>query len=708
MNRCRHLVVMLLAGLCLTASAARDAFNVDCFFGWGGCYRPMEWTPLEINIASQLDEPFDGTLRVAVAQDEMNSLHVIHGFAVTPDMPMSFPLTTKIAFGADICRLRITNEQGRTYWTGERNLYDFRSNQGALDPINKNDLLIGLVGDRSFGLPALAQNTLCQGPKVYGESKGKVYVKYKLARLVPWDWTGYVSLDVLVLYNQDLAEFRPDQLRGIAHWVSNGGRLLLVLGSHPFETNNALAEFLPFEIDQPQEVTVSQMSLRDLQLTPADPVALNCQFPRAKTPLGVHTLGVVDANSALFSLALAGFGRVGVLAFDPATLPTAQRERRVTAGFWTECISKLMATSSLQQGRSNRTWQDVPRTIQLTGTEAGEDLPSRSNRRSYSRNQHELPSSQRTTNKVLEHLYGIAEMRPLSVWWIILLLGVLALLLGPVDYLILKRLDKLPWTWVTCAFWIVLFTLGAYYGVQFLRAGKMQYRTVTVTDAVARSPFAWQTTYSGLFAPRSASYTFEGPVRPQWWSGISPSQEHQYNRGSAVGRRDVFCVQQDGGNTPYAVPVNIWTMQCLLTETVAPELPFTARVRMEGRTVHVTLDNRGAHPIKQLFVMHKDRKSANAGPVGPGNRFEQAMLTTRSQWRYEEYSSGNLEHEYAFGTSDIIPRTAGIQHYLDAGAVVICAEYDQAPVPWTVAAKTCDYDHVQLVRLVVFPQEQED
>ncbi len=56
---------------------------------------------------------------------------------------------------------------------------------------------------------------------------------------------------------------------------------------------------------------------------------------------------------------------------------------------------------------------------------------------------------QESTGRILDYLYAIDEMRPLSIGWVVLLLVLLAVLLGPVDYLVLKRLDRLPLTWVT-------------------------------------------------------------------------------------------------------------------------------------------------------------------------------------------------------------------------------------------------------------------
>ena len=53
-------------------------------------------------------------------------------------------------------------------------------------------------------------------------------------------------------------------------------------------------------------------------------------------------------------------------------------------------------------------------------------------------------------------------------------------------------------------------------------------------------------------------------------------------------------------------------------------------------------------------------------------------------------------------------RTQAISAYLEHGAAVVCVEYDQAPVPFAVDARSCKYDHIQLARLVVFPREQNE
>ena len=125
-------IVFILAFLSTFAVAAESPFNVDCFFGWGGCYRPMEWTPVNVRIDSTLKDPFAGILSLSAAQDGLNSLNISHSFVLTPDIPMQIPLVTKFAFAAEKCTARIANERGRTKWSQEYQLWDFSTRNKKL------------------------------------------------------------------------------------------------------------------------------------------------------------------------------------------------------------------------------------------------------------------------------------------------------------------------------------------------------------------------------------------------------------------------------------------------------------------------------------------------------------------------------------------------------------------------------------------------
>jgi hypothetical protein len=329
------------------------------------------------------------------------------------------------------------------------------------------------------------------------------------------------------------------------------------------------------------------------------------------------------------------------------------------------------------------------------------------------RDQHsyQVGGAQVATNAVMDHLGSISQMRPVSIWWVILLLTALALLLGPLDYKLLKRMDRLPLTWLTCAVWIALFTGGAYYGVQELRGGKMQTRAVSVLDAIADDGPAWSSVYSGLFAPKSDDYRLGGLEEKQWWSGIAPTEESLYDYRPETGTRNIYCQQQDGYNHPYSLPINIWTMQCLLNESPLTDFPFTASLKKDGDRVVLDITNQSDSPIAHGYVLFDGEKGFDFDAVGAdaAEHFE-GRLYHRSYWTTysPQHRLGKSRYELAYYARGCLQRTTAIRKYLDHGAAVVCVRYDSVAVPFAIENRTSAYEHVQLARLVVFPDQEKE
>lgn len=709
------LILLAVPALATIASAADDdeIFNVDFFCGWGGCYRPMEWTPVEIGISSVLTEPFGGSVTIAAQQDGLNTLNVTYNeFVLTPDMPRHLPLVTKLAFAADKCTVTIRDERGRRQWEREYNLWDYSPNNRLLTSVAESDLLIGLVGRGRFGLLRLPSESVCQSGQNMGRaSAGKVHIGHKLPRMVPWDWTGFMPLDLLILYDPDWSQFQQQQLKAIVEWVSNGGKLLLVLGSHPLPRTNPIAEFLPFELGDVRQVDIQPVALDKWNLLSEDGETVSAWPLSPKSDARFYEAQTHGAGECLFANAHTGFGRVGVLAFDPSTMSERQAAR--ASLFWVFCIKNLLGDDPSQSwtGRSRRLQSSgVARTIEHAGDP---DKAIRNNPQNPGR--FDVGQAQNANNAVMEFLYQ--GIKPLSIWWVILLLTLLAVLLGPVDYKLLKRKDRLPLTWVTCTFWIALFTVGAYYGVQAIRGGDLELRVVSVVDGIEGGDQAWSTNYCGLFAPYSDDYRLSGLQPNQWWSGIAPTQQSiwQYNR-EVAGRR-IYCFQHDGGNVPYSLPINIWTVQCLLSESPAEKLPFTAEVRHDGDQVEVAISNESDAPILNAYVYLENDRGVNLGPVPAGRRMEfskqsrpMRLWDSYDQGRYQNIHSrsrhpmGNFKTNDAFFAQGTLQRTRAMGDYLDRGAALVCAEYDQAPVSFSVEGYSGTPNHVQVARLVVFPK----
>jgi hypothetical protein len=726
----RILIAVWLVLLCSPGveGARKAEFNVDFFCGWEGYYRPMEWTPMEIGIQSELTEPFSGSFTAAARQDGLNTLNIIHRFVLTPDQPLTLPLVTKFAFGADKCDLAIRDERGRVWWRNTVNLWDYSTQRRMLRVIQEQDLLIGLIGQSQFGLLRLPQETVCLSDR----GPGKVCLGTKVARACPWDWTGFVSLDLLILCDPDWSLLQRQQMNAIREWVMNGGTVLVILGRHPLPPDSPLNELIPFHLGEPRQVPIPPQTLAEWKLDASQPVTVTA-WPLFPKPQALLTKKVAAPEAGyLYGMGYAGFGRTAVLAFHPAQL--GDEQGRHTAEFWTTqiaaCVDDRPDASAGAQA-SNLPGMRISagrgRSIALTKDAPGQNDP----RTNYyaNDNRYQISVAQNASNRVMEHLYQLRQMKPLSIWWVILTLSALAILLGPVDYLVLKRLDKLPYTWLTSTGWIVVFTVGAYYGVQWIRGGDMELRAVSVLDAVADSDCVWATCYAGLFAPRSDDYRLEGLTGNQWWSGIAPNQEELYAFRSEPALRQIYCTQADGGNLPVSVPVNIWTVQTLLAEWALEKTPFTAKVERRGDLLAVEIENRSDSAIRGGFVL-LENACADLGPV-PARATKRLEAPLRPFQSWQDYSvnvyrprrgpapgmglSASIPHypgsfgsaaDSAFFAQGCLSRTLAMHTYLHYGAALVCVAFEEAPPPVGVKDYSYKVSHIQLARQLVLPADR--
>jgi hypothetical protein len=723
-KRSGWIIGILWLCLCGTSPGKEEPFNVDVFFGWGGCYRPMEWTPVEINIQSNLTEPFEGVLSLSARQDELNTMNLVHPFVVTPELPQHIPLVTKLAFAADKCAVRIEGQRGRQFWNNTYNLWDFSGEDQLLTSLGVPDVLIGVIGQRRFGIIQMNRQAI----SITEEQRGRLFVQDKMPRTCPWDWTGYCSLDLLVLYDPTWGEFHPEQKRAICDWIGNGGALLLVLGTNPLPAGDPIAALLPVEPGTATNLSLTSDALADWDLDPAqDETIVGYPMAESKTnPLWQYQ-GKTESGY-LFAMGPVGFGRVGVLAFDPGNL--SDRQKTSASAFWIDRYNAVVGnekettvetdperrTSRNQfESRGGGTYTRIPRSRRLQWVEDAEkaskdDMAIRMQR-------FETGYQQSAGNSVMGYLYNIAQMRPLSIWWVIGLLVLLAVLLGPVDYLVLKKLERQPLTWVTSAGWIALFTVGAYYGVQMLRGGSMQVRTVSVIDGIAGQIGGRGSYYTGIFAPRSADYPLDNPdqlrKRRQWWSGISPTQENIWSYQQQTAGRNLYCTQYDGANVPYSVPINIWTIQCLLNETAETHLPIEATLTRENGSDKLTISNRSEYKLTDGYVQLDPTHRMEFHAVGPGQTKEfVAERRTPQSWDAQvpqaisRYSGGNmsLTDVAAFSAPGSLARTQGMLRYLEQGAAVVCAKFENPKIPFSFRDRTYPEHHVQWVRQVIFPQ----
>jgi len=188
-----------------------------------------------------------------------------------------------------------------------------------------------------------------------------------------------------------------------------------------------------------------------------------------------------------------------------------------------------------------------------------------------------------------------------------------------------------------------------------------------------------------------------------------------YRRGRSA-TRELTCLQRDGGNIPVSLPINIWSMQCLIAESRAEKMPFAAKIRRDGVGLSIELTNHSDRALREGCVRMAGNTVWRFGEVGPGQTrtFElrrrggadwNACVPNRNYQRYVGDSPAvRFSGDQAYFARGSAGRTRSIESHLARGAAVVCARYDDnVPAGFTLRRERGTYNHVHMARLLVFP-----
>ena len=266
-------------------------------------------------------------------------------------------------------------------------------------------------------------------------------------------------LDRLIWQDTDTSRLSTEQLDAMRGWVAGGGRLVIVGGTAGPSSLSAFPDvLLPY---RPTATT---------DVEPAALVALLGEIPNNATALPALS-GELNGGRALASvgdLAVAadrayGSGSATIVGFDPT--------------------ASWITGTSLAEGM----WRRLLPTRSIGGPIVGDD------------------------SQIVSAASQLPSLALPPVGGLIALLGTYILLIGPINYLVLRRLDRREWAWVTMPILIVAFAAGAYGFGSLLRGSDLIVNEVAI---VRGSPGATDGTaqiYLGVFSPSRGTYQLRVP-----------------------------------------------------------------------------------------------------------------------------------------------------------------------------------------------------
>lgn len=406
--------------------------------------------------------------------------------------------------------------------------------------------------------------------------------------LLPDHWIGYDAADVVVLTTAtgDLFEqlFSPagDRKReALLEWVRRGGRLVVsagekarLLGAHsaarellpagakaePVRTTNRL----PLYWSARETSQASTMAGNLAVLGAWFPVA-NLELTRPGRVLIPPPARQADDKDVVAAQAGFGLGRVTLIAFDLDRPPFAEFASR--AEFW-DWVLREGGASRASVGSEGK-----PRPV-AAGPTDDED---------------ELAVALRT------HVDTFDGVPVVSFGWVAVLIAFYLVLVGPVEYYVLKRiLGRVELTWLTFPLIVVTVSLLAYWSAAALKGRDLRVNAVEVIDVFPEKGGGrvYGTGWYSVFSPRVAAYTVGVSPAEKWTAPGADGNPvlgwvggPRGGRASLLRRRyDLEAGPGDVAGVLSGVPVPVWSTKAFSGNWAAPLDPASPVV--ESRLEH--------------------------------------------------------------------------------------------------------------------------
>jgi hypothetical protein len=288
------------------------------------------------------------------------------------------------------------------------------------------------------------------------------------------------------------------------------------------------------------------------------------------------------------------------------------------------------------------------------------------------------------------------------------------LVVGPVDWIVLKRLGRQPWTWITTSGWIALVTLGALYLGHILKSGELHYHSARLIDQAGGSTVAVIDTV-GIYSPRTAQY--ELTTNPEgWWEPLSA--DVYYNRSGI--RTDIDFHQDYRGNVPTPMTINVWNLRFLTSDTIETGPPLLeADLRYDDRRPRQdqlvgTIKNVSNVTLGEIWLRTSNGYCIVSGTLPPGASLDvnqRLSIAPRPTTQYGPYGSytdieaQGIEQYFRLA----IERTSRIDRLIQskANVVVVYAASSDATASAQLQPAPTVQRHQQMVR-AVFPLRRDN
>ncbi|MCJ7710234.1 MAG: hypothetical protein MUQ32_05325 [Chloroflexi bacterium] len=353
------------------------------------------------------------------------------------------------------------------------------------------------------------------------------------------------ALDRLIWQDTDASGLKPGQLAALRTWVSGGGRLVIIGGTAGADALTAFPDdLLPYRPTGTRDIDPSV--LRPLLGTiPPEAGALTAYAGDLIGGRALATSGdrVVAADKRV------GAGSVTLLGFDPTT-PWIAKGDTIDSPLWRRLLPP-------------RSGGIVSLTDDSTIASAVSNLPS----------------------LALPPIGGL----------LVLLFGYI-LLVGPVNYIVLRRADRREWAWFTVPALIAVFTVGSFGIGALLRGSEVIVHEVAIVRGAQGTDRATVQSYLGIFSPSRATFQVRVPGDALL---AAPMNGDMFGTGTA-GALDIL---QGDPSRIRDLAVGFGSLRVLRAEAGATGPVIDGDLRLEDGRIIGTVTNRSGRTLLDPAVV---------------------------------------------------------------------------------------------------------
>jgi hypothetical protein len=401
-------------------------------------------------------------------------------------------------------------------------------------------LVIGVVAERPAGIVSelkLPANQFGTTPAV---------VTLGLADL-PERAAGWSSLDRVIWQDVDSNQLSTAQLTALRQWIAGGGRLVIVGGTAGIGTLSAFPDdLLPYRPTATLDLDPSRLTGI---LGPLPDGA--AEVPAMAGAQGAGRAIATSGDRVVAADLVYGNGRVTILGFDPT-------------------VKWLAESKTVDQ-----LWRGLLPERTMTGAITSDD------------------------SQVVQAVYQLPSLALPPISGLLVLLGAYILIIGPINYLILKRLDRRELAWITMPVLVLAFAAASFGYGSILRGTDVVINEIAIVRGAPDATEATANVYFGIFSPTRSTYQVDVP---QGALLAAPIAGDPFGQGVA----NLDILQGTGTEQPSAVRnLSVGTGSIRI---VRAELPVTAprmkaTLNLVNGVLTGTFENASDQPLESVAVV---------------------------------------------------------------------------------------------------------